>query len=228
MILYIFKLILKFFINHLVWSVGVRAKIYTFLLQEPDVELEKQRWTFMPANDADNVEYDSGDASLLVAFAGGALLLGGEPRIEFFNTSKRIRSALPLDRLFLIDPCQSWYLQDENFEWQGFATHERRLAQLIAARRHNATAAAAVDSKTVFIGNCMGGTASLLFSHLADYVICMIPQVDLANDRRFKFRFAAKFLPKHYNGDWILTRIKKSIMNCRGKVFVHGKDILCI
>eukprot|EP00521_Asterionellopsis_glacialis_P000851 CAMPEP_0195253850 /NCGR_PEP_ID=MMETSP0706-20130129/4713_1 /TAXON_ID=33640 /ORGANISM="Asterionellopsis glacialis, Strain CCMP134" /LENGTH=194 /DNA_ID=CAMNT_0040306435 /DNA_START=41 /DNA_END=625 /DNA_ORIENTATION=- len=76
------------------------------------------------------------------------------------------------DVLFVADPTQSWYQQDSQGGFQGFQEYQTRIR-----------AASKPYEKVSMVGDSMGGSAALLFSHLAtDSVVAFSPQVDLGKD----------------------------------------------
>ena len=74
--------------------------------------------------------------------------------------------------LFVADPAQSWYQKDDTGHFGGYAQYESRIR-----------AASRPYSRISLVGDSMGGSAALLFSHLAtDAVVAFSPQVDLECD----------------------------------------------
>jgi hypothetical protein len=106
---------------------------------------------------------------LVVAFAGGAVLIGGIPLGEFGATI----AALGHSALLISDPFQSFYMQDPELKWQGVAYWRKRI-QTVSSRRYKAI---------VLVGNCMGGAAALLLADLATRVVAISPQTTLSNSR---------------------------------------------
>lgn len=98
---------------------------------------------------------------LLVSWAGGGVLLGGLPRAELRRTVNRLQ--LPVDVLFLLDPTAMSFYCDPRVA----ATLDQRLPELTGRYK-----------RVVFIGNCMGATGALLWSHLATHVLAFKPVVD--------------------------------------------------
>lgn len=114
---------------------------------------------------------------LVVAFSS---LGNGLVRHEFGGSLAKINKLLQADAredsvfdvLFVADPSQSWYQKDSRGHFNGFAEYEQRIR-----------AAAKPYDKVSLVGDSMGGSASLLFSHLAtESVVAFSPQVDLAGD----------------------------------------------
>ena len=111
---------------------------------------------------------EEGDRSeaLIISFAGGnfvsliipnyqnqlvlsgAVKLSGMPRAEFVKTM----SGLQCDQLFLTDPHQSWYLQDDEGNWEGRAVLGRKIQELRDQYKY-----------IMMVGNCLGAAGALLF-----------------------------------------------------------------
>ena len=73
------------------------------------------------------------------------------------------------DVLFVADPSQSWCQKDDAGHFGGFNQYESRIR-----------AASRPYSRISLVGDSMGGSAALLFSHLAtDAIVAFSPQVDL-------------------------------------------------
>lgn len=86
--------------------------------------------------------------------------------------SEQITSPHSFDVLFVADPSQSWYQKDSYGKFSGFQEYENRLR--VAAKPY---------SRISLVGDSMGGSATLLFSHLAtDSVLAFSPQVNLNRD----------------------------------------------
>jgi len=102
--------------------------------------------------------------TLVVAFSSlGDYLI----RPEFRKTLQD----LPCARLFVMDPSCSWYWNCPNGSWEGFAYYEAQIATMAKGFR-----------RVVMLGDSMGGSGALLYSHLATLVISFVPQVDLEAD----------------------------------------------
>jgi len=119
---------------------------------------------------------DSGRAKhLIVAFSS---LGNGLVRHEFGGSLAKLNKQLhadgkdTFDVLFVADPAQSWYQKDSRGHLDGFAEYEQRI--LIASRPYD---------KISLVGDSMGGSGALLFSHLAtESVVAFSPQIDLNGD----------------------------------------------
>ena len=76
------------------------------------------------------------------------------------------------DVLFVADPSQSWYQKDDAGAFDGYAQYESRIR-----------AASRPYSRISLVGDSMGGSAALLFSHLAtDAIVAFSLKVDLECD----------------------------------------------
>jgi len=77
------------------------------------------------------------------------------------------------DVLFVADPAQSWYQKDDSGNFGGFSQYESRIK--VASKAYK---------RVSLIGDSMGGSGALLFSHLASesVVVAFSPQVDLLKD----------------------------------------------
>ena len=105
---------------------------------------------------------------LIVAFSS---LGNGIVRHEFGGSLAKLNNQMdePFDLLFVADPAQSWYQKDDRGGISGFGQYEMRIK-----------AASKNYRRISFIGDSMGGSAALLFSHLAtESVVAFSPQVDL-------------------------------------------------
>jgi len=108
---------------------------------------------------------------LVVAFSS---LGNGVVRHEFGGSLAKLnnRGDATVDVLFVADPAQSWYQKDDRGYFDGFSQYERRIKAASRPYKHIS-----------LIGDSMGGSAALLFSHLAtDSVVAFSPQVDLIGD----------------------------------------------
>jgi pimeloyl-ACP methyl ester carboxylesterase len=117
-----------------------------------------------------SADMSSDSRSLLVAFGGLAQGLGMPP-FEFFGAT----GGIPVKRLFVRDPRQSWYHQGIFGHGRSLVATADSLAKLIA--RHDV-------ERLVMTGNSMGGYAALAFGTLlgADTVLCFSPQTVLDLD----------------------------------------------
>ena len=78
---------------------------------------------------------------------------------------------LAVDRLHVMDPACSWYMQSPACDWSGFEWYEARLKAWLSGYKI-----------VILLGDSMGGSGALLFSHLATCVIAFVPQVCLSDD----------------------------------------------
>ncbi|KAL3805852.1 hypothetical protein HJC23_007813 [Cyclotella cryptica] len=92
--------------------------------------------------------------------------------ISHEDSSYVITSPHTFDVLFVADPSQSWYQKDSHGQFYGFEEYDKRLR--LAAKPY---------SRISLVGDSMGGSATLLFSHLAtESVLAFSPQVNLNNE----------------------------------------------
>jgi hypothetical protein len=108
---------------------------------------------------------------LIVAFSS---LGNGIVRHEFGGSLAKLNNQMDesFDVLFVADPAQSWYQKDDCGSFGGFSQYESRLKAASKPYKH-----------VSLIGDSMGGSGALLFSHLAtESVVAFSPQVDLLND----------------------------------------------
>eukprot|EP01102_Stenamoeba_stenopodia_P016682 TRINITY_DN5850_c0_g1_i1.p1 TRINITY_DN5850_c0_g1~~TRINITY_DN5850_c0_g1_i1.p1 ORF type:complete len:259 (-),score=32.69 TRINITY_DN5850_c0_g1_i1:48-824(-) len=121
---------------------------------------------------------------LVVAFAGAALKMGGMPQEEF----KRTLSNVPdCDHLFLVDPLQSWYLNDPERTWSGHQWYSDAISQYTKE----------YPGKVLFVGNCMGATGCLEHANLARACLLFNPLVNIAKDPVLYRRwYVRRFVPK--------------------------------
>jgi pimeloyl-ACP methyl ester carboxylesterase len=113
------------------------------------------------------LEMESDSRSLLLTF-GGLGMVGGDASFEFGSAT----SELPVKRLFVRDPYQSWY--------QLGLPRQGRTLPRIAASLRELIEPYAVDH-LVAVGNSAGGYAALVFGTLlgADTVLSFAPQTIL-------------------------------------------------
>jgi len=137
------------------------------------------RFLFSPQHGIDDTNKVTTGRSrrLIVAFSS---LGNGLVRHEFGGSLAKINNQLcadglyddVFDVLFVTDPSQSWYQKDSRGTFNGFEEYEQRIR--VATRPYE---------KVSCIGDSMGGSGSLLFSHLAtESVVAFSPQVDLEGD----------------------------------------------
>ena len=143
---------------------------------------------------------------LVVGFAGGAMQLMSVPRHEFV---KGVGEVCECDRLFLMDPDQSWYLNDPERRWNGLAFHRELLCTFTARYEH-----------VMFVGNCLGAVGVCLFAEYCDYALAFNPQTDPMNDPRRKYRIGAARVPRAIREN-ILRLLNEGIRACTGTVEVH-------
>ncbi len=74
------------------------------------------------------------------------------------------------DVLYVLDPAKSWYFQDPGCTWTGFEYFESEISNVIAAGGYK---------HVLMMGDSMGGSGALLFSHLATRVLAFVPQCEL-------------------------------------------------
>eukprot|EP00927_Polykrikos_kofoidii_P060717 TRINITY_DN55639_c0_g1_i1.p1 TRINITY_DN55639_c0_g1~~TRINITY_DN55639_c0_g1_i1.p1 ORF type:complete len:903 (+),score=153.36 TRINITY_DN55639_c0_g1_i1:123-2711(+) len=111
-------------------------------------------------------------------------------------------SLLRVDALYVCDPANAWFLQDPGFRWVGLAYFEAKIKEITSKYRR------------VFMwGGSMGGSAALLFSHLADCAHAFSPQVDLAITWP---SFATAEVREGFR-----KQLQESVVRCRGPVVVH-------
>lgn len=181
------------------------AKIATFILRVRVPELERERigeivhagsthQSSTPPTPSNNRR-----RPLLVAFAGGALQLGGQTRPEFVNST----DDLDCDRLFVTDPSNAWYTDEQ------FAV---RFEAVLAPYR----------GAVVFVGNCLGATGALRFAHLAKHVLCINPDIDVVNHNDWRIRFAASRIDDSLQArSLFVERLVQSVCKCRGTVRIY-------
>lgn len=109
-------------------SRSLRAKFNIFVLGRPDPPI----WMFKAALEGRK------SRKLVVAFAGGAVLMGGMHPLDFQRTCASLGDC---DCLFVSDPWQLWYLKEEQ-RW----------------RQDLAAICSEYEGRCMFIGNCLGGT----------------------------------------------------------------------
>jgi Leucine-rich repeat (LRR) protein len=118
---------------------------------------------------------------------------------------KKVRAAATtpqeqnFDVLYVVDPHRSWYRGGDD----GYVQYERRLRAACARYKH-----------VVFIGDSMGATAALLFSHLATEVHAWTPQVDLATSS----------IRPGEGAEWqarLRQRVLDNVASCSGSITVH-------
>ena len=126
------------------------------------------RFLFSRQHGLDSCERRTRGKHLVVAFSS---LGNGIVRHEFGGSLAKLNNQMDesFDVLFVADPAQSWYQKDDGGGFEGFAQYESRIKAASKPYRH-----------VSLIGDSMGGSGALLFSHLAtESVVAFSPQVDL-------------------------------------------------
>jgi hypothetical protein len=139
---------------------GERSKDFAALVGDPDASVA--------------VDFAPEGSSLLVAFGGVAGALGMPP-FEFFNTA----TALPCKKIFVRDLRQAWY----HGGMAGVGDSLGAIADHLGARIRESGA-----TRTVFVGNSMGGYAALLFGTLLrpDAIHAFSPQTFIDRWQRLR------------------------------------------
>ncbi|KAL7551757.1 hypothetical protein ACHAWF_014946 [Thalassiosira exigua] len=115
--------------------------------------------------------------SLVIAFSSLGM---GLVRFEWQGSLAKLNNQLhaeggdSFDVLFVADPSQSWYQKGSRGgrDFVGFREYEKRIR-----------AASRPYGRVSLVGDSMGGSGALLFSHLAtEAVVAFSPQVNLAGD----------------------------------------------
>jgi hypothetical protein len=169
-----------------VWT-SLRAKFYCFVLGRPDVSFPEFVWSGK-----------TGSAVLVVAFAGGANLVGGIPRLEFGATL----ASMGLDHVLVLDWKQTWYVHTE-------ASIRAKLAPV--ARQYE---------RVCFVGNCMGATGALLMADLADVVVAFAPLTSL-NCATGQYGLNARWRIERSIRDTFEQRLSEAVDRCRQCVHVY-------
>ena len=174
------------------------------------------RFLFSPHHGIDDTNKVTTGRSkrLVVAFSS---LGNGLVRHEFGGSLAKINNQLYADGLyddvcdvlFVADPSQSWYLKDSRGAFNGFEEYEKRIR-----------AASMPYEKVSCIGDSMGGSGSLLFSHLAtESVVAFSPQVDLEGDVHVS-RYDMTPIIRHKYYKRLLQSVEQAVAN-EVNVFVH-------
>ena len=151
---------------------------------------------------------------LIVAFSS---LGNGLVRHEFGGSLAKINNQLYTDGLyddvcdvlFVADPSQSWYQKDSRGTFDGFEEYEQRIQ-----------AASMPYEKVSCIGDSMGGSGALLFSHLStESVVAFSPQVDLEGDVHVS-RYDMTPIIRHRYYKRLLESVEQAVAN-EVNVFVH-------
>jgi len=150
---------------------------------------------------------------LIIAFSS---LGNGLVRHEFGGSLAKINNQLyasddtisVFDVLFVADPSQSWYQKDSRGTFVGFEEYEQRIR--VASRPYD---------EVSIVGDSMGGSAALLFSHLAtESVVAFSPQVDLEGDGHVSRHDMTPFIRDRYRKR-LLCSVKEALAQV--KIFVH-------
>ena len=165
------------------WS-SLRAKFYCFVLHRPDFSTPEFFWSGKKSN------------VVVVAFAGGANLVGGIPRLEFGSTLR----SMGLDYVLVLDWRQTWYV------------HSTLRTQLAPVLRQY--------ERVVFVGNCMGATGALLWADMADVVVAFAPLTSL-NRARGLYRLNSRLRIEKSIRDSFERQLSEAVDACRGCVHVY-------
>lgn len=135
-----------------------------------------------------SLDLESDSRTLLLTF-GGLGSFGGVPSFEFGSVTK----AIPVKRLFVLDPHQAWY-------HRGIPRHGRTVMGV--AESLGALLAEHEFDRLVVTGNSAGGYAALVFGTLlgADTVLSFAPQTVLDCDILDQW--------DDHRWDWILRPLK--------------------
>jgi len=205
MILYIILFLFLVLIYRISRSDSLSAKI-SYLMGIKISRFEKARFKYYPINKGQEEKETERSSILIVAFAGGALRIGGEVQYEMQNTFR----TFDCDQLYVLDPTgMAWYLQDPNNSWKGFEYYENELKKYCQHYKY-----------VIFTGSCLGATATLFFSHLCNHVICFNPQINPSEDPRWSYRIGARCLPSHLRKNF-LSLMKQSIEKTQGSIEIH-------
>ena len=153
---------------------------------------------------------------LIVAFSS---LGNGLVRHEFGGSLAKLNNQLcanngnenmVFDVLFVADPSQSWYKKDSRGTFNGFQEYEQRIR-----------AASKPYDKISLIGDSMGGSAALLFSHLAtESVLAFSPQVNLEGDIHVSRHDMTSIIRDEFSSR-LLKSVEEASTTGNVNVFVH-------
>jgi len=173
------------------------------------------RFLFSPQHGIENKVMTTGRSRrLVVAFSS---LGNGLVRHEFGGSLAKINNQLYADGLhddvcnvlFVADPSQSWYQKDSRGTFDGFEEYEQTIR-----------AATRPYKRVSCVGDSMGGSGSLLFSHLAtESVVAFSPQVDLEGDVHVS-RYDMTPIIRHRYYKRLLKSVEQAVAN-EVNVFVH-------
>ena len=130
-----------------------------------------RRFFFSPHHGLDLCRPKARSNHLIVAFSS---LGNGVVRYEFGGSLAKLNNQMDesFDVLFIADPAQSWFLKDDGGNFGGFAQYESRMKAATKPYKH-----------VSLLGDSMGGSGALTFSHLAtESVVAFSPQIDLVRD----------------------------------------------
>jgi hypothetical protein len=156
---FVFVFVLRFVLKN---KTSLKAKFFVFILGRPDPSVDYFVYR--------KVFSDHTTDSLVVAFAGGGVMIGGISLLEFGKTV----TSLNVDYILVADPFQAWYLQDEKLGWEGQKEWKEKFSKIFC------------HYKTILlIGNCLGGSGALLFAEMATRVIAFSPLTTLDHSRKW-------------------------------------------
>lgn len=170
------------------WS-SLRAKLYLLVLNRRDPNVPEFEYS------GKREENDT----LVVAFAGGAMLMGGIPMLEFGKTLQMLN----VDYALVSDWRHSWYMHPVCE-----AELQVRLAPLLPRYK-----------RVVLIGNCLGATGALLFASYAHKVLAFAPLTSLKHAAGWYWINSLRF-PKQLR-ESLEKRIEESVSKCKGRVCVY-------
>lgn len=117
------------------------------------------------------------------------------------------------DVLFVADPGQSWYQKDSHGKFNGFAEYEKRIR--VASRPYD---------RVSLIGDSMGGSGALLFSHLAtdeSAVVAFSPQIDLVEDEHHVSRYDLSTSVRNTYCTRLLRSVMEAVHAKKSNIFIH-------
>ncbi|CAF3807776.1 unnamed protein product [Rotaria sp. Silwood1] len=168
--------------------------------------LEQHRQTYNPANSqcqchphhATIIEPRNDcfhrSETLFISFRAVAPILGGFTFTEWKSTLTKFN--LQADTLFLIDPAQSFYLQDSTYSWQGLKYYRSLIEKYSKLYKH-----------VIIIGTSMGASMVCMCSDLATLSIAFNPILDPSLLRGvFYYRTLQK-----YSKTFILKQVQTNI-----------------
>ena len=144
---------------------------------------------------------------LVIAFSS---LGNGLVRFEFGGSLAKLNRQLrdkdkesdTFDVLFVADPSQSWYTKDSNGKFNGYEEYEKRIRA--ACRPYNHIS---------IVGDSMGGSAALLFSHIStDAVVAFSPQVNLNGDEHVSRNDMATLIRNEFQRN-LLVNVRRAVLD---------------